>query len=323
MITFYQLCDHLSNIFNELIQNGEGLWFGGRKYKLIMQKDAGRYQKPKREGNTVTRFLNAYAHIINQQNDTSVDGTTNSVYQLQIDIAVPIDDIKTNLDMTGTVMSDIEQVRAILDAYLAANTNAFMLDDDGGVYSYTQKSSVGRSVERGNLPYIGDAVIFSIFTNWTFIQNGSPSRLITATLDGEPLPYASIAINREAATEMAIPSNSVTPDAKALATGTTLSVTLQMPTKLGGACQIFTRALLEGTTNVAHVLTLSLPLSYEVDGEEISANFVTKSYYVLIKTNGYAGEYSLNTTTSVTLVEINLNNESTTFSAYAQAHPIT
>lgn len=318
MITFEHLCGILESTINELLIAHDDGFIGARKYRFILHRDAGTYKTADKIGNDVTRYINGQVQIVNQQNDTTTDGSTNSVYQLQIELLVPI----TNANSKALISQDIESVRQNLDSYFSTNTNAFITDEDNKVYSYTQKSSIGRSVMRQMYNQVGDAVSFLIYSNWTFVEQGAPSRLMRIALDGNILPFATVAINRESAMERHIPSKTETIDSVTVPTSSAFTITVQLPTKLSAGCAIITRALLEGDNNTAHLVTVTVPLEYDTEEGEIGVTMLEKSYYMTIRSNGLSGEHSLNATTSVAFDLADMSTGIMTLSEYAQTHPI-
>ena len=261
MIDLKTLKDNLENALNK---NDVGVTF-----KLF--NDTGKYKKATRKYNQEIDYINGINSVtssdITKTNDGFVVATMTTRTEFLVRCKDEEEDISYKaeyLDEDGDVVEGIERVqgnesylnnlRAFFDKFTQDNTYTVLVDGDQNIFDVSVAYSLAVPGVRQQVPGVGDAIVFVLYSYYNFIQGGENSSRYKFILDGVQIPYTRATTRRAPTVEADVYMNTRNGSAKTTVSNTVWGYSLSCPTFVGEFSKAVKNFLLNGERNVAHFL---------------------------------------------------------------------
>lgn len=245
MIELNTLAKNMENGLNNLsIQNGLGIVFK-------IHSDEGEYKTALQSRVKRQRYTNGLLQI----SSSSIVPVQNLVVATQaarLDIAVQLPNRNTDDQI-------ITAYRGLLDGYFTATSLQMLKDASGKMYSVASVYSLATTGSVSVESPLGTNITFTVFVNYSLVQNGLNSSEFTVTLDGAAVEYTSLTIDRTTAMDSAAYSNT-NGSAKNVANSMALTFHLQIPATItdNAANAALRQFVLDGDMQTKHTLVVDI-----------------------------------------------------------------
>ena len=252
MITLTKLANYFEEGLNKTLDNPE--------IQFKIWADAGKLQKPQRDGNTVTNYI-----LGNLRTSTSANDATDlvmGVNGLSIEFAISTQVPRTNASQTAAELQKIKNGQYPYIAYITSAINKFfetaqvasLKDDEGTEFSISWAAGTAITGDVGIRSNIGESILFTVFIELTFVAGGVSSRSVKAYIDDSSIPVKAIRYGRSPILERDIYADNLI--SKSVATSTAFSVDVEFPANNDVATEACLGYLFDGEPNVVHFVNV-------------------------------------------------------------------
>lgn len=253
MITIKQLANEFEKGLNDILNNDEIV------FKIWA--DAGEYQKPVRDGNTIVHEI-----VGNLRTSTSANDANNvlvmGVNGLSLDFMIPIYPPRTNAEQTAEALAEIkdgqypflEYITTAINSYFQEAKAITLSDEDSVEFSvaFQAGTAIPGSVELA--AKFGNAVPYNVFIHVYFIEGGVNSKDVKISVDGQLMPFQAVRLGRAAVVERDVFAGETV--SKCYASSTAFSVDADFPSSNNPASATSLSYLLNGEANTAHFVNV-------------------------------------------------------------------
>lgn len=221
--------------------------------------EAGQYQKPMRDGNTITYFINGNLRTSSSANDAN--DLVMGVNVLTLDFAIPTRPPRTNAGQTAAELEKIYDGQyPFVQAVTAAINNYFqtaqslppMTDDEGTQFSVSFQAGTSISGTVDILPVIGECITVNVYIDVYFIKGGTNSKDVKITLDGKNMPYKELRLGRAPVVERDVYAGENV--SKCLTSSTVFTIDAAFPSSDNPATKTALSYVLDGEPNTVHFI---------------------------------------------------------------------
>ena len=248
MITLNQLANYFEEGLNNTLNNSE--------IQFAVWADAGEYQKPVRDGNTVTNYI-----IGNLRTSTSANDATAlvmGVNGLSLEFTIPTQAPRTNSTQTAAELQKIQNgqypfiayITGAISKYFQNSQVAQLPDDDGDQFSLSWVAGTAITGDVDIRSHIGESILFTVYIELTFVKGGISSKSVLTYIDDMAIPYKAVRHGRSTLIERDIYASNL--NSKSVATSGAFSVDVEFPANSDAATKACFDFLLNGNLNVAH-----------------------------------------------------------------------
>lgn len=254
MITLAKLANYFEQGLNKTLNNPE--------IQFKIWADAGKFEVPSREDNTITHYINGNLRTTSSANDaTALEMGVNG---LTLEFGIPVKEPRTNAQQTAAQLAEIKDGQYPFIIYITSAINKFfqtsqvvtLPDDAGTQYSISWLSG---SAITGNVDFrqdIGKSIIFTVYIDVTFVAGGVHSKLVKVYVDDSLVPIKAIRHGRSPMLEHNVCADNLT--MKSIATSTAFSVDIEFPAaQKDTATKMCLDYLFDGEPNVVHFITVN------------------------------------------------------------------
>jgi len=221
--------------------------------------EAGQYQKPVRDGNTITYFINGNLRTSSSANDAN--DLVMGVNGLTLDFAIPTRPPRTNSMQSA---ADLEKIYDGQYPFVHAVTNAInnyfqtarslhaMCDEDGTLFSVSFQAGISVSGTVDILPEIGECITVSVYIEVYFIEGGTNSKDVKIIIDGKNMPYKELRLGRAPVVERDVYAGENI--SKCLTSSTVFTIDAAFPSSDNPATKTALSYVLDGEPNTVHFI---------------------------------------------------------------------
>ncbi len=253
MISVKQLAEVFENGLNEVLNNPE--------IQFKIWASAGKYQKPQRDGNTVN-----YEIVGNLRTSTSANDANSvlvmGVNGVAIEFMVPVYPPRTNAKQTEAELAKIkdgqypfiEYICNAINGYFQTAKSLSLTDEEGNAYAVAFAAGTVIPGAVDIQPGVGNALPVTVYVQVYFIQEGTNSKDIKISVDGQLMPFQGVRIGRTGVTERDVYAGETV--SKSLNSSTVFSVDADFPASVNPATDASLSYLLDGEPNTAHFVNV-------------------------------------------------------------------
>ena len=258
MISATQLANLFENDLNDILKAK----LGNSEIQFKIWANAGEYQRPVREGNTIVHNI-----IGNLRTSTSANDANNvlamGVNGISLEFLVPVLPPKTNAAQTAEYLAKIkdsqypflELISNVINSYFQTAQSTFIKDESGTEYSVAFQAG---TVLPGSVELavkLGQALPISVFVQVYFIEGGINSKDVKVSVDGQLMPFQAVRLGRASIVERDVYSGSVI--SKCLVSSTAFSIDADFPSSNNNpASKTAIDYVLNGEPNTAHFVNV-------------------------------------------------------------------
>lgn len=259
MITMKKLAETFENGLNNAMP--EPLEYPGIEFKIWA--NAGEYQKPVRDGNTVTHYITGNLRTSTSANDAN-NQLVMGINGLALDFMIPIWPPRGNASQTAEDLAKIrdgqypfvEYVINVVNSYFKKAQSTILTDSDGSEYSIAFQAGTVIPGAVDIAAKYGNAVPLNVFIQVYFIQDGINSQDVKILVDGNYVPFQAVRLGRAAVSERDVYAGETV--SKSTASSTVFSIDVDFPATYQAVGQSFLNYLLNGEANTAHFVEVKL-----------------------------------------------------------------
>lgn len=248
MITLTKLANYFEEGLNKTLNNPE--------IQFKIWADAGKFQKPFREGNSITHYVNGNLKTSTSANDAN--DLVMGVNGLSLEFAIETQMPRTNGTQTAEELAKIKDGQYPYISYITSAINKFfstaqvtsLKDEDGTEFSISWLAGTAVTGDVDIRPVIGQSILFTVYIEITFVAGGVSSRLVKVYIDDSPVPIKAIRHGRSPMLERDVYAAKLT--SKNVATSTAFSIDVEFPANKDTATKVCLDYLFKGEPNVAH-----------------------------------------------------------------------
>ncbi len=248
MITLTKLANYFEDGLNKTLNNPE--------IQFKIWADAGKFQKPFREGNSITHYVNGNLKTSTSANDAN--DLVMGVNGLSLEFAIETQMPRTNGTQTAEELAKIKDGQYPYISYITSAINKFfstaqvtsLKDEDGTEFSISWLAGTAVTGDVDIRPVIGQSILFTVYIEITFVAGGVSSRLVKVYIDDSPVPIKAIRHGRSPMLERDVYAAKLT--SKNVATSTAFSIDVEFPANKDTATKVCLDYLFKGEPNVAH-----------------------------------------------------------------------
>lgn len=248
MITLTKLANYFEEGLNKTLNNPE--------IQFKIWAEAGQHVKSRREGNTVTYFINGNLRTSTSANDAN--DLVMGVNGLSLEFTVPVQQPRTNATQTAEELAKIKDGQYPFVTYVINAINSYFqtakaitLTDDKGV-EYSVAFQAG-TVTPGNVDIaskLGNYLPVPVYIEVYFVEGGVNSKDVKVYFDGKSMPFQAVRHGRSPMTERDVYAGTLV--SKNLITSTAFAIDVDFPVTSDSATQACVNYLISGKPNVAH-----------------------------------------------------------------------
>ncbi len=248
MITLTKLANYFEDGLNKTLNNPE--------IQFKIWADAGKFQKPFREGNSITHYVNGNLKTSTSANDAN--DLVMGVNGLSLEFAIETQMPRTNGTQTAEELAKIKDGQYPYISYITSAINKFfstaqvtsLKDEDGTEFSISWLAGTAVTGDVDIRPVIGQSILFTVYIEITFVAGGVSSRLVKVYINDSPVPIKAIRHGRSPMLERDVYAAKLT--SKNVATSTAFSIDVEFPANKDTATKVCLDYLFKGEPNVAH-----------------------------------------------------------------------
>ncbi len=221
--------------------------------------EAGQFQKPLRDGNTITYFINGNLRTSSSANDAN--DLVMGVNGLTLDFAIPTRPPRTNSSQTAADLEKIYDgqypfVQAVTEAinnyFQTAQSLPPMNDDEGTQFSVSFQAGTSISGTVDILPAIGECITVNVYIDVYFIEGGTNSKDVKIIIDGKNMPYKELRLGRAPVVERDVYAGENI--SKCLTSSTVFTIDAAFPSSDNPATKSALSYVLDGEPNTVHFI---------------------------------------------------------------------
>ncbi len=252
MITLTKLANYFEEGLNKTLNNPE--------IQFKIWADAGKFQKPFREGNSITHYVNGNLKTSTSANDAN--DLVMGVNGLSLEFAIETQMPRTNGTQTAEELAKIKEGQYPYISYITSAINkffstaqvTFLKDDDATEFSISWLAGTAVTGDVDIRPVIGQSILFTVYIEITFVAGGVSSRLVKVYIDDSPVPIKAIRHGRSPMLERDVYAAKLI--SKNVATSTAFSIDVEFPANKDTATKACLDYLFKGEPNVAHFVNV-------------------------------------------------------------------
>ncbi len=252
MITLTQLANEFESGLNEAFDNPE--------IQFKIWAEAGDYKPFRREGNTVTFFING-----NLRTNTAANEANNlimGINGLALDFAVPIQQPRTNAGQSSEELARIkngqfpfvEKVVDVINKYFQKAQAKILYDKDGKQFSVAFRAGCAVSGSVDLVPALGNIMEISTYIEVYFIEGGLSSKDVIVYFDDSVIPFTAVRHGRSPVVDADVYAGSLV--SKNIVTSTAFAIDVDFPMNADKLTKSCVEYLLNGEPNVAHFVNV-------------------------------------------------------------------
>lgn len=234
---------------------------GNEEIKFKIWAEAGEYQKPVREGNTIVHEI-----VGNLRTSASANDANNvlvmGINGLSLDFMIPIYPPRTNAKQTEEQLAKIKDgqypfitlITDVINSYFQEAKADTMTDAQGVVFSVGLQAGTALTGSVALAAKYGNSIPFNVFMNVYFIQGGTNSKDVKLSVDGQLMPFQAVRLGRAAVLERDVYAGETA--SKCFASSTAFSVDADFPSSDNPATVTALSYLLDGEPNTAHFVNV-------------------------------------------------------------------
>lgn len=252
MITVKQLSNVFENGLNTVLNNPE--------IQFKIWAEAGEHVGARREGNTITYFINGNLRTSTSANDAN--DLVMGVNGLSLEFAVPVQQPRTNATQTAEELAKIKDGQYPFVTYIVNAINGYfqtakaisLTDGDGVEFSVAFQAG---TVTPGNVDIasvLGNYLPIPVYIEVYFVEGGVNSKDVKVYFDGKSMPFQAVRHGRSPMTERDVYAGSLV--SKSLVTSTAFAIDIDFPVTSDPATQACVNYLIGGEPNAAHFVNV-------------------------------------------------------------------
>lgn len=243
----------------ELFENGLNQTYGNPEIKFHIWSDVGKFDKPYRSGNTITRYITGNLRSSSSANDANllVMGTND----LYLDFSIPLKRPRTNAGQNSEELQAIQngqypfvqEIKSVFDSYFQ-EAKSVILSDGQDDYSVSFSAGVSVSGVADIVSQFGQNVTASIYIQLYFVKGGTISKDVQVMFDNVLIPYQHVGIARANVMQRDVCVNYLI--SKGISSSSAFSIDLNFPSNADNTTQELVDFLLSGEPNSAHFVNV-------------------------------------------------------------------
>lgn len=252
MITLTQLANYFEEGLNKTLNNPE--------IQFKIWSEAGEYQKPFREGNIVTHYINGNLKTSTSANDAN--DLIMGVNGLSLEFAIETQMPRTNGKQTSEELAKIKEGQYPFISYITSAINKFfstaqtmsLEDTDGTEFSISWLAGTAVTGDVDIRPNIGQSILFTVYIEITFGAGGISSKSVKVYINDSLVPIKAIRHGRSPLLERDVYAGKLI--SKSIVTSTAFSIDVEFPANKDTAAKACLDYLFGGEPNVAHFVSV-------------------------------------------------------------------
>ena len=243
----------------EMFENGLNNLYGNPEIKFHIWADAGRFDKPRRKGNTITHYIVGNLRSTSSSNDANllVMGTND----LSLEFSIPVKRPRTNAAQSEEELQAVqngqypflEEIKSVINNYFQeAQSVTIPVGED--IYSVSFSAGVSLSGVVDISPQLGQHVTASVYVQLFFIKGGTISKDVQVTFDGVLVPYQHVDITRANQIERDVYAGKLV--SKGISSSSAFSIDLNFPSNADNTTKELMRFVLGGEPNTGHFVNV-------------------------------------------------------------------
>lgn len=252
MINLTKLANQFEEGLNKTLNNPQ--------IQFKIWSDAGKFQRPWREGNTITHFINGNLRTSTSANDAN--DLVMGVNGLALEFGIPTKIPRTNGTQTEEDLAKIKDGQYPFITYITSAINKYFLtaqvalikDDEGTEFAVSWIAGTAITGDVDIRADIGESILFTVYIDITFAEGGISSKSVKVFIDDSSIPIKALRYGRSPMLERDIYANKLI--SKSIATSTAFSVDVEFPANNDAATKACVDYLFDGTPNVAHFVNV-------------------------------------------------------------------
>ena len=252
MITLTKLANYFEEGLNNTLDNPE--------IQFKIWADAGKHQKPQRQGNSITHYV--YGNLRTASSANDANDLVMGVNGLSLEFAIETQMPRTNGTQTAEELAKIKEGQYPYISYITSAINKFfskaqvasLEDDDNTEFSISWLAGTAVTGDVDIRPIIGQSILFTVYIEITFVAGGVSSRLVKVYIDDSSVPIKAIRHGRSPMLERDVYADKLT--SKSVATSTAFSIDVEFPANKDTATKVCLDYLFKGEPNVVHFVNV-------------------------------------------------------------------
>lgn len=243
----------------EILENGLNQVYGNPEIKFHIWADVGKYDKPSREGNKITRYIIGNLRSVSSANDANllVMGTND----LNLEFSIPLKRPRTNAGQNSEELQAIQngqypfvqEIKSVFDSYFQ-EAKSVIISDGQDDYSVSFTAGISVSGVADIQSQLGQNVIASIYIQLYFVKGGTISKDVQVTFNGVLIPYLNVHVSRSNLIERDVYADKLI--SKGISSSSSFSIDFTFPSNGDNTTQELIDFLLNGKPNTAHFVNV-------------------------------------------------------------------
>lgn len=243
----------------EMFENGLNNLYGNPEIKFHIWSDVGKFDKPYRDGNTITRYLTGNLRSTSSANDANLllMGTND----LSLEFAIPLKRPRTNAKQSEEELRAIqngqypfvEEIKNVLNGYFQ-EAQSVIIPDGEDKYSVSFSAGVSISGVVDIASQLGQHVTASVYVQLYFIKGGTISKDVQVTFDNVLIPYQHVDVARANVIERDVYAGKFV--SKGISSSNAFSIDLNFPSNGDDTTQELIDFVLNGEPNTVHFVNV-------------------------------------------------------------------
>lgn len=254
----------LTDIFEAGLNSSLSKVIGTDNVQFKIWAEAGEHQKPKRQGNEVTYFIEGNLRTATSANDANA--LIMGVNGLSLTFSVPIQQPRTDANQRAEELQRIkdgqfpfiQKVASVLNNYFQL-ARAIILDDlDDSTKRYSVAFRAGTvipgSVDLSSV--LNNHILMDIYIEVYFIEGGISSKDFLVYFDNSIIPFQAVRCGRSPMVERDVYSGDTV--SKNVVTSTAFAIDVDIPANSDKFTEACLEYLLNGEPNVSHFVNVNI-----------------------------------------------------------------
>ncbi len=248
MITLTKLANYFEDGLNKTLNNPE--------IQFKIWADAGKFQKPFREGNSITHYVNGNLKTSTSANDAN--DLVMGVNGLSLEFAIETQMPRTNGTQTAEELAKIKDGQYPFVTYIVNAINgyfqkaqSFSMPDESGVdFSVSYQAGTAVTGEVGLSSQLDNYVLVSVYIEVYFIEGGISSKDVKVYFDNSTVPFMAVRHGRTPVVDGDVYAGKLV--TKNIITSTAFAIDIDFPANADEFTKACVQYLLDGEPNTAH-----------------------------------------------------------------------
>ena len=255
MISITQLAARFETALNALRAEGE-------EWEFKIWANAGKYRKPRRQGNKVYYTLNGNLSTTTTAIEANV--LVMGVNGLSLEFLVPSEPPRTNAQQTDAQLAKIQdgqfyfvsRITQILTEYFTGSKAFTMEDENGETFGCSMVGGVAVPQDIDLRAAAGESIPLRVSITLNFVLGGINALNVKLYMDGERVPYMSFIPSRATTLNTDVQSNDV--EQKSIATSSVYGIEFTCPSSVSNPAtsEAYNFIADAAEVNTAHFITV-------------------------------------------------------------------